>query len=124
MPPSRKRPPEEVRTLARLIRSQVYSDKLKRGALLPTLAVMAEQYGVPPRTMQETVRLLTDEGIIVGQGSLRRVRSKQATTTGALLLLLEEAAELLAGVASKGVSEKRAGAREWLARVHEAGVDV
>jgi DNA-binding GntR family transcriptional regulator len=51
--------------LAAIIRNQINSGELKRGARLPSIMKMAEQYEVAQITVQKAIRVLKDEDLIV-----------------------------------------------------------
>ena len=51
--------------LAAIIREQIKSGDLKRGARLPSIMKMGEQYGVAQITVQKAIQVLKDEQLIV-----------------------------------------------------------
>jgi DNA-binding FadR family transcriptional regulator len=117
--------PIDARTLAGIIRAEIYAGGRAAGEQLPSAVELAEQYGLPLKVVRDVLRLLLDQGLIVSrrpQGNF--VRTRQATTAAALRLLLSEAGELLSGVERSGKPETRMAVRAWRARAREAGADV
>jgi GntR family transcriptional regulator len=51
--------------LAAIIRKEIKSGDLKRGARLPSIMKMAEQYGVAQITVQKAIQVLKDEELII-----------------------------------------------------------
>jgi DNA-binding FadR family transcriptional regulator len=117
--------PIDARTLAGIIRAEIYTGGRAAGEQLPSAVDLAEEYGVPLKVVRDVLRLLLDQGLIVSrrpQGNF--VRARQATTVAALRLLLSEAGELLSGVERSGNPETRMAVQAWRARAREAGADV
>jgi GntR family transcriptional regulator len=51
--------------LAAIIRKEIKSGDLKRGARLPSIMKMSEQYGVAQITVQKAIQVLKDEELII-----------------------------------------------------------
>jgi DNA-binding GntR family transcriptional regulator len=64
----RDRPVPPYQQLASIIREQVRTGELARGQRLPSVMKLAEQYGVAQITVQKALRILKDEGLVVGVG--------------------------------------------------------
>jgi DNA-binding GntR family transcriptional regulator len=61
----REQPLPPYLQLAAIIRNQVKSGELKRGARLPSIMKMAGQYGVAQITVQKAIQVLKNEDLII-----------------------------------------------------------
>src|SRR3954447_10831750 len=77
--PSDPRPP--FKQVANALRAAILTKKVKAGEKLPSQQELATQYGVARMTIQQALKLLRDEGLIVsrvGSGVYVRDRADQA----------------------------------------------
>jgi DNA-binding transcriptional regulator YhcF (GntR family) len=79
--PDDPRPPfQQVRSA---LRAAILTGRIASGEKLPTQAELAKTYGVAPMTIQQALRLLKDEGLVLGrQGMGTFARSRQEPTSG------------------------------------------
>ncbi|MGQ4342526.1 GntR family transcriptional regulator [[Kitasatospora] papulosa] len=67
-----------ARSIADELRTEIRSGVLRPGDVLPTSRVLAERFGVTPKTVGSGIDLLKAEGLVIGeQGGRRRVRANK-----------------------------------------------
>lgn len=54
--------------LAAILRGQIESGELQPGSRLPTILELGSTYGVATPTVRKALRVLKDEGLVVGVG--------------------------------------------------------
>lgn len=80
--PNDPRPP--FRQAADDLRKRISAGEFAPGQVLPSIKALAAEYGVAPQTMQNTVRLLRDDKLVVsqqGRGLFVRDPSRAGTGT-------------------------------------------
>lgn len=115
---------EPVQRVANDLRERILGGELAAGEPLRRVE-LAATYGVTVQDVARALRILTDEGLVVGRsGQPHEVSGGAVMTLGAMRRLLTEAGELLARFESGGRRPGGAALESWRSRARTAGADV
>jgi DNA-binding transcriptional regulator YhcF (GntR family)/predicted kinase len=103
--PSLTRPEPLQRQVARNLRNAIEAGTLRHGQVLPSTRELAEQWDTSVFTVNEAMKILMGEGIVVSKSRSKRVVHKPDQDGGRQLVLTRPHAILIGGYAGSGKSE-------------------